>query len=50
MVEKIRKKLRPYKKMGLSNEELEYLGRKYLGKQRWNNQKSKIDVIKFLTF
>ena len=50
MLDKIKKKLKPYKEMGLSDEELEYLGRKYLGKQHWTNQKTKIDIIKFLTF
>ena len=49
MLEKIRKKLKPYKNMNLTQEELEYLGRKYLAKQHWDTQKTKLDIIKFIT-
>ena len=47
-IEKIRRKLKPYKAMGLSEAELEYLATKYIGREHWCDQKMKPNFLKFL--
>ena len=46
VLEKIRKKLKPYRSMGLSESELEYLAVKYMGREHWGMQRNKFDLVK----